>query len=360
MSAMASSRRAIIALSRNATLARNSSSSRTCLRSKYKNGTIIVGDHHHHYLNGGGATTCSFHRNNNSPIILMFQNQRSFSTKSSTTTTILPADDPSNMSAAQLQQLIGKYTRQDNPTQATAILEHLELRNNMDTDSKQVDLSNIRTSVIDAWIKHQNSCIQDLKESSSILSTSSLLRVQEGYLEDICHAAERSSQIVETMKEKDKPTTHHYVAVLQAWANACEAAHQAGMTKSSDSVRGIPQRSQHILLHLMPQTMTNQTNTPITVECYNQVIKAWAYSGEYLRGTMAEQLFQKMVEEEPNGETFQLIIRAWSWSKERRCAFTATGHFMRMMKLLEFGRPDMEPSSMEFYHVLLRAWTTAE
>jgi hypothetical protein len=161
---------------------------------------------------------------------------------------------------------------------------------------------------------------------------------------------------------------------LKAWANACEAAHQAGMIKSSDFVRGIPQRSQHILLQLMPQTIANSNTTnsnsttttapmaatPATVECYNQVIKAWAYSGEHLRGTMAEQLFQKMGDEEPNGETFQLIIRAWSWSKERRCAFTATGHFMRMMKLLEFGRPDMEPSSMEFYHVLLRAWTTAE
>jgi hypothetical protein len=187
-----------------------------------------------------------------------------------------------------------------------------------------------------------------LKES---IINEDILRVQKGRLEEICHAAECASEIIENMKQ---PSSHHFVAVLKAWTNACEAAHEAGLTKS-DFVRGIPQRAQHIL-NLETSSNTNTNNNP-SVESYNQVIKAWAYSGEHLRGTMAEQIFQKV--DEPNGETFRLIIRAWCWSKERRCAFIATGHFMVMMRLLEIGRPDME-LSMDDYHILFHAWTSAE
>jgi hypothetical protein len=228
-----------------------------------------------------------------------------------------------------------KYSRQDNPTPPQVILERLELQ-----DSEEEDLSNVRTSIIDSWIKYQNARLNELKES---IINEDILRVQEGRLEEICHAAECASKIVENM---EKPSSHHFVAILKAWTTACEAAHEAGLTKS-DFVRGIPQRTQHIL--------NLQTNP--SVESYNQVIKAWAYSGEHLRGTMAEQIFQTI--DDPNGESFKLIIRTWCWSKERRCAFIATGHFMVMMRLLESGRPDME-LSMDDYHILFHAWTRAE
>jgi len=54
-----------------------------------------------------------------------------------------------------------------------------------------------------------------------------------------------------------------------------------------------------------------------------------------------------------------MITRAHAWSKETRSAFQATGHFMRMMRLLEAGRDDMEPSSITDYHILCDAWTVA-
>lgn len=248
--------------------------------------------------------------------------------------------DLSTMSTAQLQQLALKYVRQDNPIRAQLILERLEL-----LKDDGIDLSNVRTSVIDSWVKYQNAGLKELKESISTHEDINL-RVQKGRLAEICHAAECASQIVDDM---ENPSSHHIIAILKAWANACEAAHGAGLTKT-DFLRGVPQRTQHIV------TLHNSTNEP-SVELYNQVIKAWTYSGEHLRGTMAEQIFVKL--ENPNGETFKLMLRAWCLSKEHRCAFTATGHFMRMMRRLETGQSDMEPS-MDDYHILFQAWATAE
>lgn len=239
------------------------------------------------------------------------------------------------MDDKQLKQLALKYSRQDNPTSAHVILEQLKLNGS----SKQI-LSEVGTSVIDSWIKYQNKYHTLLKEA---ILNNDTARVQSGHLEEICYGAERASQILDSM---ENPSPHHFVAVLKVWANACKISSEAELTKL-DFVRGIPQRAQHLL---------DLQENP-TVESYNQVLKAWAHSREYLRGTMAELLFQKI--DEPNGESFKSIIRAWCWSKERRCAFTATGHFMRMMRLLETGRSDMEPS-MDDFHELFRAWTRAE
>jgi hypothetical protein len=287
--------------------------------------------------------------------ILIMVQRSTFSTNSSSTSTddeiSNPVVDLSTVSSAKLKQLAMKYARQDNPAQAQVILERLLLLQGGGGggSGEEVDVSDVSTSVIDAWIKHQNAHVTKLQES--ITTHQDSLRVPQGLLEEICHAAESASQVIERMKN---PSSHHFVAVLKGWANACEAAHgndEVGLaltTKTSNLVRGIPQRAQHILLNLQPDP---------TVESYNQVLKAWAYSGEHLRGTMAEQVFQKI--KDPNGESFKFIIRAWCWSKERRCAFTATGHYMRMMRLLEISRADMEPT-MEDYHILFRAWTTAE
>jgi hypothetical protein len=101
-----------------------------------------------------------------------------------------------------------------------------------------------------------------------------------------------------------------------------------------------------------------------TVESFNQVLEAWAYSDEHLRGAMAEQLFQKLRHGNPaavhfNGRSYRLIIAAWSWSRERRHAFNATGHLMKMLRKLEKGDESMEPT-MDDYHMILKAWTNAE
>jgi hypothetical protein len=310
----------------------------------------------HHYLYSRSSDIFSEQQRQQTIIqgndrsILNLVQRSAFSTNSSSSTDdeiSNPVVDLSTMSSAKLKQLAMKYARQDNPTQAQVILERLLLLQGGGGSEEEVDVSDVSTSVIDAWIKHQNAHVTKLQES---ITHQDSLRVPQGLLEEICHAAESASQVIERM---ENPTSHHFVAVLKGWANACEAAHgdEAGRaltTKTSNMVRGIPQRAQHILLNLQPDP---------TVESYNQVLKAWAYSGEHLRGTMAEQVFQKI--KDPNGESFKFIIRAWCWSKERRCAFTATGHYMRMMRLLEISRADMEPT-MEDYHILFRAWTTAE
>eukprot|EP00980_Cylindrotheca_fusiformis_P022333 scaffold9191_cov114-Cylindrotheca_fusiformis.AAC.28 len=242
--------------------------------------------------------------------------------------------DLSGLDDEQLKQLAMKQCRQGNPSEAQAILERLS--------SDSPGEKELNTSIMDAWIKYQAKCHAALKDAVSD-EEDAQSKAHSLHLKEMCHSAERASDLLYTM---DDPSSHHFVAVLSLWANACEASYESGALKI-DFVRGIPQRAQHIL---------NLQANP-TVESYNQVLKAWAYSGEHLRGTMSEQLFQKIVD--PNGESYKNIIRAWCWSKERRSAFTATGYFMRMMRLLDTGRLDMEPS-LNDYHVLFRAWTRAE
>jgi hypothetical protein len=242
----------------------------------------------------------------------------------------------SDMSPEQLQALAMKYARQDSPLKAQEVLQRLKQQNSTQ------DLSTISTSVMDAWIKYQNQCLVDLKES---VQKKDAVKEQLDRLKEVCHAAESAGQILDTMA---KPSSHHVVAVLKTWADAVQAGNEAGYPKAS-LTRGIPQRMQHLV-------QGKESSSP-TTEAYNQILKAWSLSGEHLRGTMAEQIFQKI--EEPNGESFRWILRAWCWSQERRCAFTATGHYMRMMRLLEISHSDMEPT-MDDYHVLFRAWTKAE
>ena len=239
------------------------------------------------------------------------------------------------MSPSELQSLAMKSARMDDPAIAHEALESL-------ADMKTTeDLSSVCTTVMDAWIKYQNQCLGQLQES---MDRKAKLRL----LQDSHHAAKSASHILE--KILVNPSSHHSVAVLKAWANIVETSNKVGMSKES-LVRGIPQRMQHLLIQIYGKEEDRST------EAYNQILKAWAYSAEHLRGTMAEQIFEKMAN--PNGDSFRWIIRAWCWSSERRCTFTATQHYMRMMKLLENGDRDMEPT-MEDYHILFRSWTKAE
>ena len=115
--------------------------------------------------------------------------------------------------------------------------------------------------------------------------------------------------------------------------------------------------------------MKQQSNTAFrvrpSIESYNAVLEAWAYSNEHLKGTMADRQFSQLLHRRrrglsPNGDSYKFMIRAWTQgNKQDRAAFIATGHLMKMLRQLEKDWPDMEPS-MEHYHLILKAWTEAK
>lgn len=136
--------------------------------------------------------------------------------------------------------------------------------------------------------------------------------------------------------------------LLQSWASTVTAAASHG---GLSVVPGLPQRAQYLL-----ERMEASMHTHPTVESYQAVLTAWTYSVEHLKGTRAEHVFRRMPE--PTPDAYRLVIRAWTSSRERRAAFVATGHLMKMLRKLEYDS-DMEPQ-LEDYNVILQAWTTAE
>lgn len=241
-------------------------------------------------------------------------------------------EDFKTKSAEELKATIVEVIRKhEPPSRAQRALEFLKLQ------SKQIlGVSDIETSLMDYWVKHQAALLEETKD---------VMTDPEKY-ELLTDAYEAAVAVDTILNDMGNPSSHHYVASLKTWATTCEMAHNMGL-KDEDVVIGVPQRTQHIL--------AQQPNP--SVDSYNQVIRAWAYSSEYLRGTMAEQVFDDI--DFPNGESFRMIIRAHSMSNEGRAAFQATGHFMRMMRLLEIGKDDMRPSSLEDYRLLCHAWTDA-
>lgn len=164
-------------------------------------------------------------------------------------------------------------------------------------------------------------------------------------------------------------------------ASRNKAALRALKSKIKRRLRGVPQRAQFLLdrmelSHVKDYVDYNgsfASGAPRTivwpsVESYNRVVEAWAFSDEHLRGPMAEGVFQRLKSScntktvpflRLNGDSYRQIIWAWSLSRDRRAAFTATGHLMKMLRKLEKGDEDMEPR-LEDYRVLLDAWTRAE
>jgi hypothetical protein len=69
----------------------------------------------------------------------------------------------------------------------------------------------------------------------------------------------------------------------------------------------------------------------------------------------------------PDGESHRLIIWAWALSRERRAAFIATGHLIKMLRRLEVGFDDdalyegaaIEPS-IDDYNIVAQAWIRSE
>lgn len=282
-----------------------------------------------------------------------------------------PSPLPTGTSSAQIEQLALQYAREANPAKAQELLEQLP------KDSLSVPI--LWPSVLDAWLNYQKHHITRLKEALQELPLQQ--QQQEGeeeeacmswrnHLDEICHAAESASQLIENdwnenTTTKKKITWDHVEVILHAWANACEAIRLVGVHITQQQQlqqqlqrewSGIPQRAQHILRQYQQLAATGGTKP--TIECTNQVLRAWAFSGEHLRGTMAEQFFHSQ-KAAMNVETYRYLIRAWSWSKEKRAAYAANGYFFRMMRLLEGGQEDMVPT-LEDYQVLFRAWATTE
>ena len=69
----------------------------------------------------------------------------------------------------------------------------------------------------------------------------------------------------------------------------------------------------------------------------------------------------------PDGESYRYIIWAWALSRERRAAFIATGHLIKMLSRLDLGFDDdalyegvaIEPT-IDDYNIVAKAWIRSE
>jgi uncharacterized protein YfbU (UPF0304 family) len=196
------------------------------------------------------------------------------------------------------------------------------------------------TSVLDAWVRHQK-------------------QVDEGpnQVNEMFQAADAAHKILERLQRKSShdsksafmPTQHHYDAVLHAWLNVTRA-----MLQAETPLRGIPQRAQRIL-----EQMDEQNDVQPSLDHYNAAIEIWGNSSEHLRASMAEKVFDKLPDGiKPTNETYLILIRAWCRSKQDRAAFSATGHLMKMHRMM--GKDDEQVEiTMDDYHTILEAWTRA-
>jgi hypothetical protein len=287
-------------------------------------------------------------------------------------------------------QRLDEFVSKEDPIQAQELLDRMEER--ADGKLSVQDLNKARTKVLGVWLQLQEHCLESYNGEHPD-------RVQLGL---ICTAAERAHNLLEKIEpslartsttlastvygdiksrtgiglseEEDagrrqrRPfnpeLTGHCDAILTAWARAS----RAGRGIQTRITRGMPQRAQFLLERMEATCVDPESDVDsrvrATVGSYNRVLEAWAYSGEHLRGTMAERIFVNLSQgnvsgARPDGESYRLIIWAWALSRDGRAAFTATGHLMKMLRRLEKEEEDMEPS-LEDYHVVLKAWTRAE
>ena len=252
----------------------------------------------------------------------------------------LSMDD--TLSAESTPKAILELTQQGDVVTADQALVRLE---RLAQQSDEVNLDTY-TTVLEAWVARQNN-------------------VQRGphQVNEMFHAADRAQCILERLQrrlESDKdsvlrPTQHHYDLVLNAWLNVTRT-----MLELDTPLRGIPQRSQRILELMRQQASTDPTIQP-TIHHYNAVLETWGNSPEHLRATMAENLFQQVRQQtsvKPDNETYLIMIRAWCRSKQDRAAFNATGHLMKMHRLMFQGVEGVE-LTMKDYKTILEAWTGA-
>lgn len=289
-------------------------------------------------------------------------------------------------------------------------------------------IKEVWTQIFDAWIDYQQTVLDSYYNRFSS-KTTTLSPEQLHFLKEIVHSAESAHNLLEQMepllgarnvwidtknpldhdgveyhgkiaeaatkasysaaaaaavtpkKAADVDLTRRCDAVLTAWARTVRACHKGQVERNW--LRAIPQRAQFLLERMeasfeAPSTAATSTTVKPTLDSYNRVLEAWAYSKEHLRAASAERIFHKITSSKPgtaaanvhpNGESYRLIIWAWALSREHRAAFTATGHLMKMLRKLERGSEndtylEMEGDGVEptidDYHVVLKAWTRSE
>ena len=187
----------------------------------------------------------------------------------------------------------------------------------------------------------------------------------------------RSKKQRKKLKEIDLDLTTRCNDVLTAWALTVQAGRRGNVTRSY--IRAIPQRAQ-FLLSRMELTVEDEAYdgmlVPPSLLSYNSVLQTWAVSCEHLRAASAQHIFDKLMSKisgtaywniQPDGESYRYIIWAWALSRERRAAFIATGHLIKMLRRLELGFDDdamyegvaIEPS-IDDYNIVAHAWIRSE
>jgi hypothetical protein len=174
--------------------------------------------------------------------------------------------------------------------------------------------------------------------------------------------AEQAERVLTTMMQQSniddaapRPTMQHYNTVIQAFTRLTRA-----MRRDHVFFKGIPQRAEHILT-MMQQECSQEPllDTRPLIESYNCVMEAWGNSSEYLRGTYAKKVFDKMLPGmQRNAETHRTMIRTWIKSDEKLAAHRATWHLTNLVMCLRKGDKEMEPM-LEDYHLILEAWSKA-
>lgn len=252
------------------------------------------------------------------------------------------------LSAESLQNAILKHVEQGDVVTADQALIRLEKEQQNTDNDNMIDLDTY-TSVMDAWIKHQ----QEVEKGGPHQVN------QEFQAADRAHAIlEKLQRRLLESNENDatvllRPTQHHYNAVLDAWLKVTRT-----MLELDTPLRGIPQRAELILQQMQQQAETDASIEPC-IHHYNAVMEMWGNSPEHLRATMAENLFQSIpAGVEPDNETYLTLIRAWCRSKQDRAAFNATGHLMKMHRMMNKGEEGVE-LTMKDYKTILETWTRA-
>ena len=301
-----------------------------------------------------------------------FSSRKRFSSTSTTGTEANENKELDQLNFDRLEDLAIKYCNQNDPFGAQQVFEKM-----IDTtkDKKESVSDDMKSSIMDVWMKYQISEIQKVKMTTTKSSKSSSSPQQ---LKDIYYAAICINSIVEHLV--DNPSLQQYILAIKAWANTCEASYlinsqtsnKRSQSKNKELIRGIPQRAQY-LLNSIPSS--ESSSSALLLDAQNQLIRTWAYSSEYLHGTMVDEITEHI--DKPNIETMKLAMIAWCTSQERRSAFKATGYFMRMMTMLEYNAATSSPFSLlgrkkqdndsstteamkpsiNDYHMILAKWT---
>lgn len=148
--------------------------------------------------------------------------------------------------------------------------------------------------------------------------------------------------------------------------SSSRASKAKGGEEARRLMRGIPQRAEFLLdrLEVALSSSDDSSTPPPSIDFYNLVLDAWAHSSEHRRGTIAERLFRRLPHlqppRRPDAATHRLTLWAWANSDDPRAAFAATGHLMKMFRLLEHGTVAKLEPTLSDCHAVLRAWTKAE